>query len=61
MLLLKANFMGNGHWKLKNLSPITVLFGKNGSGKSVLLRQIRDKAPEENHYCVPERGGKYFI
>jgi len=49
--------MGNGHWKLKNLSPITVLFGKNGSGKSVLLRQIRDKAPEENHYCVPERGG----
>lgn len=26
-------------------------------GKSILLRQIRDANPEENHYSVPERGG----
>lgn len=57
MLLQKPSFMGNSLWKLKNLSSITVIFGKNGSGKSILLRTIRDKAPIENHYCVPERGG----
>jgi predicted ATPase len=57
MLLQKPSFMGDSRWKLKNLSSITVIFGKNGSGKSILLRTIRDKAPVENHYCVPERGG----
>jgi len=44
-------------WSLKRLTPITVLFGKNGSGKSILLRKIREINPEIYHYCVPERGG----
>lgn len=54
----KPSFMGGGTWKLKKLTPITVIFGKNGSGKSLLLRSIRDKKPENYHYVVPERAGE---
>lgn len=31
--------------------------GKNGSGKSILLRAIRDLSQENSHYIVPERTG----
>jgi predicted ATPase len=57
LVVSKPGFLGGNSWNLKKLTPITVIFGKNGSGKSILLRQIRDKDPESNHYCVPERGG----
>lgn len=50
-------FLGGGNWELSNLSAISVLFGKNGSGKSLFLRALRDSAFEDSHYVVPERGG----
>lgn len=53
----KPHFIIGQLWKLKELTPITIIFGKNSSGKSVLLRTLRDKDPLSYHYCVPERGG----
>lgn len=50
-------YLGGGEWQLRNLQPITVLFGKNSSGKSLLLRAWRDASPETAHYVVPERTG----
>jgi hypothetical protein len=35
-----------------------VIVGKNGSGKSLLLRAWRDQKPAEVHYIVPERTGE---
>ncbi len=57
----RSSHLGGGFWDLKNLTPITVIFGKNGSGKSILLRKIRDIDPESHHYCVPERGGNIIL
>lgn len=51
-------FLGNNNWSLKQLTPITIIFGKNGSGKSILLRNIRDQNPDLYNYSVPERGGE---
>ncbi|NQW20314.1 MAG: AAA family ATPase [Chloroflexi bacterium] len=50
-------FMGSEPWRLSGLKQISVLFGKNGSGKSLLLRGIREQSPEESHYVMPERIG----
>lgn len=50
-------FIQGNNWELQNLNHLTVLFGKNGSGKSVLLRLIRDIDQETNHYIIPERTG----
>jgi hypothetical protein len=50
--------LGGGHWKLSELTGITIVFGKNGSGKSLLLRAWRDAATDTCHYVVPERGGE---
>ena len=50
--------LGGGTWELQNLSEITVLFGKNGSGKSVLLRAWRDTSEANVHYVTPERTGE---
>lgn len=50
-------FINGGIWKLKDLQPISVLFGKNGSGKSLLLRGWRDLHPDTSHYIIPERTG----
>jgi len=49
--------LGGGQWQLTNLSPITVLFGKNGSGKSLFLRGLRDLQIAGSHYVIPERTG----
>lgn len=54
----RAGYLGGGTWKLSALSDVTVLFGKNGSGKSVMLRAWRDMAPETTHYVTPERTGE---
>jgi len=51
-------YLGDNKWILKKLTPITVIFGKNGSGKSILLRNIRDQDPDLRNYSVPERGGE---
>ncbi len=50
--------IGDGQWSITNLSSITIIFGKNGSGKSLLLRTLRDAAPADRHYVVPERTGE---
>jgi energy-coupling factor transporter ATP-binding protein EcfA2 len=54
----RPDYLGGGAWKLNGLKPITAIFGKNGSGKSKLLRQWRDIAPQTSHYVVPERAGE---
>lgn len=50
--------MGGETWEIKNLSELTILFGKNGSGKSVLLRAWRDQSEANVHYVTPERTGE---
>ncbi len=54
----RAAYLGGGTYKLRQLSDVTVLFGKNGSGKSLLLRAWRDQTPEDVHYVTPERTGE---
>lgn len=51
-------FLGGGQWALRNLNAINVILGRNGSGKSQLLRALRDKSPIASHYVVPERTGE---
>lgn len=50
-------YLHGGKWKLKRKKPITVILGKNGSGKSILLRNIRNLNKKAFHYCIPERTG----
>jgi predicted ATPase len=47
----------SGRWVLESLTDATVIFGRNGSGKSQLLRLIRDQDKPRKHYASPERGG----
>jgi predicted ATPase len=51
--------LGGGEWVLSGLKGLTVLFGKNGSGKSLLLRSWRDSDKAGTHYIVPERTGEF--
>lgn len=37
-------FLRGGHWKISNLKDITVIVGKNGSGKSLLLLTMLQNA-----------------
>lgn len=53
----RPTFLGGGSWSLKKLGGVNVLFGRNGSGKSMLLRNLRDVDPTSSHYIVPERSG----
>lgn len=53
----RPSHIGTGQWQLKGLNEITVLFGRNGSGKSLLLRAWRDSNPQDVHYIAPERTG----
>ncbi len=59
----RPSFLGGGYWILKNLTDINIIFGKNGSGKSLLLRKIRDDDNKIFHYLSPERSGdiKYDV
>ena len=50
--------LGGGPWKLVGLTAITTLFGKNGSGKSRLLRTWRDLDNVRAHYIIPEQIGQ---
>lgn len=50
--------LGGGQWLLNNLTEVTVIFGRNGSGKSVMLRAWRDQALDNVHYVTPERTGE---
>jgi len=51
-------YLGGDNWSLQDLTPITILFGKNSSGKSLLLRAWRDQDVDNTHYVTPERGGE---
>jgi ABC-type branched-subunit amino acid transport system ATPase component len=51
-------FLGGNQWNLKRVNHINVLLGRNGSGKSLLLRKLRDGLPASCHYIVPERTGE---
>lgn len=53
----KPGDLGNTPWRVRGLRSITVVFGKNGSGKSRFLRAWRDQNPDWAHYIVPERSG----
>lgn len=55
--IARMQALGGKSWSLSGLTDITVLMGKNGSGKSVLLRAWRDQEPNAVHYVVPERTG----
>ena len=56
--LRRPAHLGADPWSLRDMTPITVLFGKNGSGKSLLLRAWREGDVENTHYVTPERGGE---
>jgi ABC-type Mn2+/Zn2+ transport system ATPase subunit len=56
--ITRSPALGGDRWTLSNLTTITALFGKNGSGKSLLLRAWRDSEPATSHYVVPERTGQ---
>lgn len=51
----------NGQFNLTGLSKINVLLGKNGSGKSELLKKMERHLTQQNNgeinYVTPERGG----
>ncbi len=50
--------LGGDELRLTNLTNVVVIFGKNSSGKSKLLRAWRDAQIETTHYIVPERTGE---
>jgi ABC-type hemin transport system ATPase subunit len=57
LTIQKPHYLGNGDWVLENLNHVTVLFGKNGSGKSVLLRNLLNLSQGSRHLALPERPG----
>lgn len=57
LLVARPGFLGGGEWRLRRLTAITVLLGRNGCGKSVMLRAIRQGDMPKRHYIVPERTG----
>lgn len=59
MRLPRSSTLGGGEWVLTGLSALTVIFGKNASGKSLLLRSWRDSDRAGTHYVVPERTGEF--
>ena len=59
--IAKPPHLGPGEWQLSGLRQLSVLFGKNGSGKSLLLRGWRNQQQDNAHYIVPERIGTLDI
>lgn len=56
--ITRPYFLGENNWVLKDLTDITVIFGRNASGKSTLLRTILNKDKKNRHYVSPERSGQ---
>ena len=54
----RPGFLGGGQWTIRGLNSLNVVLGRNGCGKSQLLRSLRDVAQESSHYVVPERTGE---
>lgn len=59
ILIDKPNYLGGGQWKTEVSHKINIIFGKNGSGKSELLRRIASSIQNKSmvHLLSPERGG----
>ena len=51
--------LGGGIFVVKNLDKINLLFGKNGSGKSVFLRNFASADQNTRHYVNPEKAGQF--
>jgi len=58
MVIPRPNDLGGGEWRLSGLTNLVAVFGKNGSGKSRLLRAWRDARWDVTHYIIPERTGE---
>jgi len=52
----RPTYLGGGEWNLQKLSPITVILGRNGSGKSQLLRSIKDMNSEKRILSILKQG-----
>lgn len=57
MKIPRPAYLGGENWEVSGFCPITVLLGRNGAGKSVLLRQWRSISRADVHYINPERSG----
>lgn len=53
--------IGAGETRFKNINEANVFFGRNGSGKSEILRQLSKQEPNSRHLVVPERPGEIAI
>ena len=53
------SFIGGPTVKISGLKVLSILFGKNGSGKSLLLRRISELNHDNTHYCNPEKSGTF--
>ena len=54
----RPQWLGGGQWILSDLTDVNVIFGKNSSGKSLLLRALFDELKGQSQYISPERGGE---
>ena len=66
LIISRPPFLGGGEWSIGEIRRINVVMGRNGSGKSLLLRGIEtrwisqdsvDGFPFIARYIPPERGG----
>lgn len=55
----RPGHLGAGQWRLRSLRDITVLFGKNGAGKSALLKALYGADHSKRHLTAPERAGDF--
>lgn len=53
------NYLGGPDVEISGAKSLTILFGKNGSGKSEYLRSIADLDHTSMHYCSPEKAGEF--
>lgn len=55
----RPQWLGGGQWILSDLTDVNVIFGKNSSGKSLLLRALFDgELKGQSQYISPERAGE---
>ena len=55
----RPDWLGGGQWMLRGLTDVTLIFARNGIGKSILLRSIAESDRYAvSHYASPERGGE---
>lgn len=61
MTIMRPAFLGGEAWTLSGINEVNVLLGRNGSGKSQLLKKIRDADVENSYLIVAERGGDITV